>query len=76
MFEVKDRKSTEIQDFDVFIDEKQVALKDDKKTTKNAYTFNAKLKFDVKKLGFADSAETEHVVGAEQPNKIEVPLVS
>ena len=43
MFEVKDRKSTEIQDFDVFIDEKQVALKDDKQTTKNTYDFNAKL---------------------------------
>ena len=76
MFEVKDRKSTEIQDFDVFIDEKQVALKDDKKTTKNAYTFNAKLKFVVKKLGFSDSTETELVVGAEQPNKIQVQLVS
>ena len=45
-------------------------MEDDKKT----YVFGSTFKYVVKKLGYADSAEKEHTVVDEEPNKIEVQL--
>ena len=45
-------------------------MEDDKKT----YVFGSTFKYVVKKLGYADSTEMEHMVVDEEPNKIEVQL--
>ena len=74
MFDVKDKESKELTDFDVYIDGAKVTLKDDKKTIKSTYTFGSKLKYVVKKLGYGDSVEKEHTVADQAPNKIEVEL--
>ena len=41
---------------------------------KKTYVFGSTIKYVVKKLGYADSTETEHMVVDEEPNKIEVQL--
>ena len=69
LFDVKDKDSeATLNDFQVFIDGTEV--EDDKKT----YTFGSKFKYVVKKLGYVDSAEKEHTVVDEEPNKIKVKL--
>ena len=42
---------------------------------KKTYVFGSTFKYVVKKLGYADSTEKEHIVVDETPNKIEVQLV-
>ena len=66
-FNVKDQESKDLTDFQVYIDG---SIKDDKKT----YTFGSKLKYVVKKLGYADSTEMEHTVEDAEPNEIDVTL--
>ena len=66
---MKDQDSeATLNDFQVFIDGTEV--EDDKKT----YVFGSTFKYVVKKLGYADSTEMEHMVVDEEPNKIEVQL--
>ena len=45
-------------------------MEDDEKT----YVFGSTFSYVVKKLGYADSNEQDHVVVDEEPNKIEVQL--
>ena len=66
-FNVKDQESKDLTDFQVYIDGK---IKDDK----NTYTFGSKVKYVVKKLGYADSTEMEHTVVDAEPNEIDVTL--
>ena len=68
-FNVKDQESKDLTDFQVYIDG---SIKDDKKT----YTFGSKLKYVVKKLGYADSTEVEYTVldTDTKPNEIDVTL--
>ena len=46
-------------------------MEDDEKT----YVFGSTFSYVVKKLGYADSNEQDHVVVDEEPNKIEVQLL-
>ena len=66
-FNAKDQDSKDLTDFQVYIDGK---IGDDK----NAYIFGTKLKYVVKKLGYADSTEMEHTVVDAKPNEIDVTL--
>ena len=66
-FNAKDQNSKDLTDFQVYIDGK---IKDDK----NTYTFGSKVKYVVKKLGYADSTEMEHTVEDAEPNEISVTL--
>ena len=45
-------------------------MEDDKKT----YVFGSTFKYVVKKAGYGDSTEMEHMVVDEEPNKIEVQI--
>ena len=77
IFDVKDTESNVLDDFTVVINGKEVGMLPDKKTTNMQFAYKTKVNLIVKKLGFVDSTEGTHVVGAEEPNKLEeVQLVS
>ena len=76
MFNVKDTESNVIEDFVVIIDGSEVEMLADKKTTKNAFTYKTNLNYVVKKSGFVDSTKVAYVVGPDEPNKMDVQLVS
>ena len=76
VFDIKDTESNILEDFIVIIDGTEVEMLADKKTTKNAFTYKTKLNYVVKKSGFVDSTKVAYVVGADEPNKMDVQLVS